>query len=106
MAQFYRCAWCESFSGVVTRQDVEDHLNECVGYKGTVDVPRAKKKTADEIKVEKEATEEQQKWREEDERKKEISGGKNYLCDKCGEVLQHGTPVEILKHRRLCVGRA
>jgi hypothetical protein len=103
MAQFYKCAWCDEFSGVMGREEVEEHLEGCEGYRGTVFVPRAKKKTEREKEVEEE--EKRVRERKEEEEKKREQGGRNWVCPGCGEVLRMGTPVEILKHRRLCVGR-
>lgn len=105
MAQFYKCAWCSDFEGVVTRGEVDAHLKTCQGYTSTVHVFRPKKKTKEEIEAENEAKEADEARKREQEKRAELTGGKNWLCPACGDVLQQGTPVEILKHKRMCVGR-
>lgn len=92
MAQFWKCGHC-GFAGVVTRAEAKEHLGGCEGYNGVVKVPKRSERKVEE-KMESEVVEE------------ELKGGRNWLCGACGTVLSSGTPVAILKHKRICVGRS
>ncbi|KAI9022397.1 P-loop containing nucleoside triphosphate hydrolase protein [Hyaloraphidium curvatum] len=105
MAAYYRCGYCGGFEGVVTREQVDEHLGACVEYNGVVKVPRAPRKSKDELAKEQADAAVEEARRKDEERRRAITGGANWACDRCGEVLRQGTPVEILKHKRSCVGR-
>src|SRR4051794_19993108 len=40
---FWKCSWCNEFEGVMSSEDMDDHLKECKSYSRVVTIVRAPK---------------------------------------------------------------